>query len=151
MLNLSFSLSGLNHWVKKTSLVDSRWVTYRNPCFNSTAPLELNNFLCFCILKQGVTKKCLLSWLTNGALVYEPKYGRRGGGCGVSANDYSCTLWAQINFGDLAPYLTYVKDACPPDWGNRIEPWPDHFSFSAGLVYSSLYAFRTIHTLLFQD
>jgi hypothetical protein len=33
-----------------------------------------------------------LSWLTNSALVYEPKCGGRGGGsCGVSANEYSCT------------------------------------------------------------
>ncbi len=31
-----------------------------------------------------------------------------GGGCGVSANDYSCAHGAQINFGDLTPYLTYV-------------------------------------------
>jgi hypothetical protein len=38
---------------------------------------------------QGVTKKCRLSWLTNSALVYEPKCG--GGGCRVSANEYSCT------------------------------------------------------------
>jgi hypothetical protein len=33
-----------------------------------------------------------------------------GGGDGeVSANEYSCTLYtgAQINFGDLTPYLTY--------------------------------------------
>jgi hypothetical protein len=36
---------------------------------------------------QGVTKRC------------------GGGGCGVSANHYSCT-GAQINFGDLTPYLT---------------------------------------------
>jgi hypothetical protein len=41
---------------------------------------------------QGVTKRCRLSWLTNNALVYEPKCGGRGGGsCGVSANEYSCT------------------------------------------------------------
>jgi hypothetical protein len=33
--------------------------------------------------KQGVTKKGRLSWLTNSALVYEPKCGG-GGGCGVS-------------------------------------------------------------------
>jgi hypothetical protein len=31
----------------------------------------------------------------------------RGGGFGVSANEYSCTHGAQINFGDLTPYLTY--------------------------------------------
>ncbi len=29
-----------------------------------------------------------------------------GGGYGVSANKYSCALRAQINFGDLTPYLT---------------------------------------------
>jgi hypothetical protein len=28
------------------------------------------------------------TWLTNSAIVYEPKWGRRGG-CGVSANKYS--------------------------------------------------------------
>jgi hypothetical protein len=27
----------------------------------------------------GVTKRCRLSWLTNSALVYEPKYGVSGG------------------------------------------------------------------------
>jgi hypothetical protein len=37
-----------------------------------------------------------------------------GGGCGVSAHEYSCALhvtWSQINFGDLTPYLTYEFDA----------------------------------------
>jgi hypothetical protein len=29
-----------------------------------------------------------------------------GGSCGFSANEYSCTHGAQINFGDLTPYLT---------------------------------------------
>ncbi len=29
-----------------------------------------------------------------------------GGGCGVSANEHSCTEGAQINFGDLTPYFT---------------------------------------------
>jgi hypothetical protein len=31
-----------------------------------------------------------------------------GGRCEVSANDYSCAHGAQINFGDLTPYFTYV-------------------------------------------
>jgi hypothetical protein len=61
--------------------------------------------------EQGVTKRCRLSWLTNSALVYEPKRGGRGGesceSCGVSANEYSCAHGAQINFRDLTPYLTY--------------------------------------------
>ncbi len=32
---------------------------------------------------QEVTKRCRLSWLTNSALAYEPKYERRGGGLWV--------------------------------------------------------------------
>ncbi len=42
-------------------------------------------------LYQGFTKRCRLSVLTNSALVYEPKCGRRGGFAGVSDNEYSCT------------------------------------------------------------
>jgi hypothetical protein len=38
---------------------------------------------------QGVTKRCRLSWLTNSALVYEPKCWGGGEGCGVSANKHS--------------------------------------------------------------
>jgi hypothetical protein len=51
-----------------------------------------------------------MSSLTNSALVYESLYaGEWGGGgcCGVQANEYSCAHGAQINFGDLPPYLTY--------------------------------------------
>jgi hypothetical protein len=36
----------------------------------------------------------------------EPQCGEIGG-CGVSANEYSCAHGAQINFRDLTPYLTY--------------------------------------------
>ncbi len=47
-----------------------------------------------------------------------PNAGSAGGvGCGVSANEYSCTTGAQINFGDLTPLLTYVWDvwkSCEP-------------------------------------
>ncbi len=40
------------------------------------------------VVKQGVTKRCLLCWRTNSALEYEPKCGEREGrGCGVSANE----------------------------------------------------------------
>ncbi len=42
--------------------------------------------------KQGVTKRCRLSWLTNSALVYEPKCGGRGS-CGVSANEIQLCTW----------------------------------------------------------
>jgi hypothetical protein len=33
--------------------------------------------------------------------------GRGGIAVAVSANEYSCAHEAQINFGDLTPYLTY--------------------------------------------
>jgi hypothetical protein len=47
------------------------------------------------------------SWLTNNALVYEPKrrVGEGGGGCRILANENSCAYGAQINFGDLTQYL----------------------------------------------
>jgi hypothetical protein len=44
-----------------------------------------------------VTKRCCLSWLPNC-----------GGGGGVAGSHPSSTHGAQINFGDLTPYLTYV-------------------------------------------
>ncbi len=52
---------------------------------------------------QGVTNRCRLSWLTNSAIVYEPKCG--GGGLwGLSQWVlYSYAYGAQINF-DLTPY-----------------------------------------------
>jgi hypothetical protein len=36
-----------------------------------------------------------------------PNAGGGGKSCGVSANEYSCTHGAQMNFGDLTLYLTY--------------------------------------------
>jgi hypothetical protein len=60
-------------------------------------------------VEQGVSKRCRLSWLTNGALVYEPKCGGEGGGvCRVSANEYSCAHGAQ--FGYITQYLTYAVE-----------------------------------------
>jgi hypothetical protein len=45
-----------------------------------------------------------LGWLI--APSYMSPKARVGGGCGVSANEYSCAHGAQINFGDLTVYLT---------------------------------------------
>jgi hypothetical protein len=47
---------------------------------------------------QGVTRRCRLAWLTNSALVSEPKCGGKVGSCGVSASKCSCAHRAQINF-----------------------------------------------------
>ncbi len=43
-------------------------------------------------LTQWVKKRGRRSWLTNNALVYEPKCG--GGVLRVSANEYSCAQWS---------------------------------------------------------
>ncbi len=40
--------------------------------------------------KQGVTKRCRLSLLTNSALVIHVQMRGEGGSCGVSASEYSC-------------------------------------------------------------
>ncbi len=66
--------------------------------------------------------RCRLYWLTNSALVYEPKCMGMGGGwgCGVSANEYSCALGAQIKFGDLTPYLTYGENSSRNLFGGAI-------------------------------
>jgi hypothetical protein len=60
---------------------------------------------------RGITMRCRLSLLTNSAFVYESQCGGwGGGGAGFSANEYRCAhhvtkQGAQINFGDLPPYL----------------------------------------------
>jgi hypothetical protein len=61
-----------------------------------------------CVQGQGATKRCRLSWLTKRPNIWAQTQEGGGGCCGVSANEYSCTHGAQINFGDLTPYLTYA-------------------------------------------
>ncbi len=56
-------------------------------------------------LIQGVTKRCRLSWLSNNALVCEPKCGGKGGVAG--SPPMSTALHRSPNYGDLTPYLTY--------------------------------------------
>jgi hypothetical protein len=56
------------------------------------------------------------AWGSNVAPSYMSTNAGEGGGesCGVSANEYSCALRAQINSGDQTPYLsklTYGFDA----------------------------------------
>jgi hypothetical protein len=62
--------------------------------------------------KQGATKRCRLSWLTNSALVCEPKCG--GGSCGFSANEYSCIHRSPNKLGrsTVTTYLTYGSTKC---------------------------------------
>jgi hypothetical protein len=55
---------------------------------------------------KGVTKRCRLSWLTNSALVYEPKCWGGGGELRVLSQLVQLYTGAQINFDDLTQYLT---------------------------------------------
>ncbi len=63
---------------------------------------------------QGVTKRCRLSWLTNSALVYTSPTNAGGWRVAGSHPMGKAVTWrgAQINFGDLTPYLTYDS----PPW-----------------------------------
>ncbi len=56
------------------------------------------------------------------SLVYEPKCGGRGELRGLSQwVPYNCTHGAQINFGDLTPYLTYVSYCL--QWRLELNKW----------------------------
>ena len=67
---------------------------------------------------QGFTNRCRLPWLTKSPLEYEPKC-RVGGGGVAGLQGYSCAHGAQINFGDLTPYLPYAHRVIA-----HIEHWP---------------------------
>ncbi len=58
---------------------------------------------------RGLSKRCLLSWLTNRALVYEPKCGGTGGIAGTQPMSTAVhrSPYTHINLGDLSPYLQY--------------------------------------------
>ncbi len=53
---------------------------------------------------QGVTKRCRLSWLTNSALVCEPKCGVGPWSQPMSTDEH---MEPKKNFEDLISYLTY--------------------------------------------
>jgi hypothetical protein len=54
----------------------------------------------------GITKRCRLSWLTNSALVYEPKCGGTRGHAGsqpMSTAEYMCTFPARESLVSAIP------------------------------------------------
>jgi hypothetical protein len=88
--------------------------------------------------KQGITKKCCVSWLTNCALVYATN---AGGGRGVAGSEPMSTA-SQINFGDPTPFYQMLQRViyCTVAWGDIGWALPD---FKTGLVWlSSRDAFR---------
>ncbi len=91
----------------------NRVVTIQKRPFNRYSDLYAFSITYFLRVNRTCTvpqlKRCRLYWLTNSTLVYELKCRGSGGGCGVSSNDHSCAHVAQINFGDLTSYLTYVS------------------------------------------
>ncbi len=62
---------------------------------SKVTPLSMDTYI------QGVTKRCRLSWQKNSTR--ELKCGGRGGVAGSQLY-----TGAEINFGDLTPYLTYA-------------------------------------------
>jgi hypothetical protein len=63
------------------------------------------------------------------------------GGCRVSANEYSCVHGAQINYGDLSPYLTFVLMALVQRRvhpGSLIRIEPGTFLVGGRLAYHQL-------------
>ncbi len=82
-----------------------------SPKWHSPVFPSLSLYLSLPNLSPGVTKRCL-SWLTNSALVYEPKCGRSGGGgfAGLSR-------WVQLytlSPNKLWRYKSYLTYGCPP-------------------------------------
>ncbi len=121
-------------------------------------PTKLHSNFCMEMYwNQGDTKRCRLSWLTNSALVYEPKCGGEGGSCGVSANEYSSTQEPKINFGDLTPYLTYDWNplrfflmSCLENKNKFINVFQESMlisnSFGKSTILNLDFNFRTVYT-----
>jgi hypothetical protein len=57
------------------------------------------------LVNQGVTKRCRLSWLTNSALVYEPKCGGRGVVAGSQAMSIQLCIWSPYKLGRSNLYV----------------------------------------------
>jgi hypothetical protein len=61
-------------------------------------------------VERGVTKRCRLSWLTNSALVYEPKGGGGGGGAGSQTkSEPTFNLFFRAKHIRVIAYLETLK------------------------------------------
>jgi hypothetical protein len=76
---------------------------YKKATFGTVSFLSFLSTYC-----PGGYKEMSSIWLTNSALVYEPKCG--GGGSQPSQPMSTVQLYtgAQINFGDITPYLAFA-------------------------------------------
>jgi hypothetical protein len=71
------------------------------------------------------------SWLTNSALVYEPEGG------GVAGSQSMSTHGAEINFGDLTPYLFNLCPERNKTTGSE-QWWPPQVSLKRPLITNFL-------------
>ncbi len=55
-----------------------KWRPFKNKNKSAFSPRTMNSRFLAVASTQGIKKRCRLSWLTNSALVYEPKCGGRG-------------------------------------------------------------------------
>ncbi len=62
-----------------------------------------------------------ISWLTKSALVHEPKCGGRGGVAESQPMSTAVHTEPKLNFGDLAPYLTYASPATLRNGNNKYD------------------------------
>jgi hypothetical protein len=94
--------TGVPHWASANSTFRSTAVMdiFRRPAILSTCRRQSP-------FTNGSQRNVVyLGWPIAPSYM-SPNAGRGGGrGCGVLANEYSCAIVAQINFGDLTPSLT---------------------------------------------
>ncbi len=97
-------------WSKYSSTHMPQLLTFQHNFFSAPWLGNISGKIWSCSELQhkrlGVTKRCRQFRLTNSALVYEPKCGRRGELRALS-QWVQLSTGAQINFADLTPYLTY--------------------------------------------
>ncbi len=88
-------LKNYDPWWQKTSILRRTLplmtiLSLENPIpadiFTFTSKIKAVCKILVLHISQGVTNICRLSWLTNSALIYEPK-GEEGGNCRISANE----------------------------------------------------------------
>ncbi len=95
----------------RSSLWRHWWSATGQVCRAVHPHVRLRQAVHFCLEGYKLTKRCRLSLLTNSALVLQVQIRGRGGIAGSQPMSSAVHItWhgAQINFGDLPPYLTYA-------------------------------------------
>jgi peptidoglycan hydrolase-like protein with peptidoglycan-binding domain len=128
----------------------SQRILHHKRILNSVRRLSWNFIVLNCVVYPGgVTKRCRLYWLANSALVYvSPNAGGRGALRGLKPTSEAVHLYkgAQINFGQLTPYLTYemAGQICGRFLANFVQKGSERdrtsgsfFSFSYSLLFEA--------------